>query len=158
MNDLRSYAQILIYPDGIVEKIFAEKGKTEHLYYFHKQLRKSKKFANIIYHSSYKIDFKDWIVLDRALAEAGLVVIRNLEILYLSQDISYIHSKEPFAYLINLPSNIRENNAYLPMQCILRENQGEEYTFGIYSLETKEFEEINYNFLEEKLENEERRF
>lgn len=153
MEDLRSQAIVLLYPDGIVEKIPVKKGITFHLDYFHNWLKHSKKFASVIYHSPYKINFKDWVVLDKALAEAGLVVIRNMEIIYLASNISLVNSKEPFAYLVNLPENIRESKAYSPMKRILKENQKEEFTFNIYSLETKKFEEIEYNFIEEELEN-----
>lgn len=155
MKDLRSQAIVLIYPDGTIEKIIVKKGVDFHLDYFHEWLTKSKKFASVIYVSSYKIDFKDWGVLDKALAEAGLVVIKNREIFDLASDISLINSKVPFRYLVNLPSDIRESKVYSPLKEILSENQSEKFTFGIYSSETESFEEIEYNFMEEKLENEE---
>lgn len=157
MEDLRSQALVLIYPDSEMEKVPVMKGKAWQLDYFKWLFENSQKFATVIYYSPYKIDFKDWTILDKTLAEAGLVVIRNLEVIYVSNDISIINSKESFAYLINLPNNIRENNAYPFMKKIIKENQNEKYTFGIYSLETKEFEEIKYDFEAEKLENIERR-
>lgn len=156
MKDLREYALVLIYPDGEVEKIPVEKEKNYHLYYFRKQIRISKKFANVIYYSSYKIDFTDFTIVDKALAEAGVVVIRNLGIPYICKDRSLINIEDPFIYLVGLPSNIEDSKAYAPMKAILKANQKEEYTFGIYSLITKEFEEIYYDFINEKLENTER--
>ena len=155
MKDLRSQAIVLIYPDGTIEKIIVKKGVSSHLDYFHDWIKYSKKFAKIIYDSPYKIDFKNWVVLDRVLAESGVVVFRNMQIIYLASNISLVNSEEPFGYLVQLPGDIRESKAYIPMKEILRENQSEEYTFGIYSLEAKEFEEIKYNFIEEKLENKE---
>lgn len=155
MKDLRKQAIVLIYPDGEVEKIPVRAGVTEHLDYFHEWFKVSKKFAKVIYKTPYKIDFKDWVVLDRTLAEAGLVVIRNCAICDLSYDISLVDLEEAFVYLINLPSDIIENKAYLPMKEILRKNQNEKYTFGIYSLDTRYFLEMEYNFLEEELEDKE---
>lgn len=155
MEDLRSQALVLIYPDGGLEKILVQKGKSEHLYYFHEWLKHSKKFANVIYHSSYKIDFRDWTILDKALAEAGLVVIRNMELIYVSNDLSFVDSEEAFGYLVNLPDNIKESRAYLPMKKIWKEHPKEDFGFGIYSRITKEFEDIEYNFFEEELETKE---
>lgn len=155
MKDLKYQAIVLIYPDGVIENVLIMKGMENHIDYYRWLLEHSQKFANIVYHFPNKIDFRDWLTLEKALVEAGLVVIKNLEISYLADDMSFINSRDPFEYVIYLPSNIKKSKAKISMNKILQENQREEFRFGLYFEETKTIEEIEYHFIEKGLDSKE---
>lgn len=155
MKDLRKQALVLIYPDGEIKKVPVMKGKKWHLEYFQWLLENSQKFATIVYHFPYKINFKkDWDIIDRMLALANVIVIRNNKVYEIAEDISY-NEADPILFLINLPENIENNCAYPIFKQLMKEHEKEIFKLRIYNSKDASFDDIENTFLEE-IENEEK--
>ncbi len=149
MEDLRSQAIVLLYPDGEIEKVPIMKGMKDHIDYFRWLLEHSKKFATIVYHFPYKINFKcDWDVVDRMLAFADVVTIRNGNLRDVLEDWSLIKNKKTFWFLIYFPEIVKRNDAFSNLEQIRRANKKDSFRYGRYDSKKVGFVELENNIVE----------
>lgn len=150
MIDLRNQAIVLLYPDGVVASVPIMRGMKDHIDYYRWLLKHSQKFANIVYHFPDKIDFKrDWDIVERMLAWASIISIRNVNIREILADWFLVDSSVSLSFMVYFPEIIEKNNAYFNLQQIRKENIEENFYYGKYNAKTKTFEEIEKNIIEE---------
>ncbi len=155
MKDLKYQAIVLLYPDGVVESVPIMKGMKDHIDYYRWLLEHSQKFANIVYHFPKKINFKkDWDVVERMLALANVISIRNGNVRDVLEDKSLIDSENSFWFSIYFPEIIEGNIAFSNLKQIRKENMKEDFHYGRYDSKSIQFVSVESNIIEE-IENKE---
>lgn len=138
MNDLdnpQKYAIILIYPDGMIDKI-ARDEKIFHMEYFIELSHHSKRLNNFIKHQNilmpkdtFEAKMMRTIEIDTKLANHGVITIHNL---FLDQDVRDEIEDWEKDFYITMPHELSENQKEIIKDFIDNYDMSNNW-FGIYN-------------------------
>lgn len=145
MDDLKDYAIILIYPDGVVEKIPITI-YSYHILYLQEHINNSKKFKSIV---GFFINFiNDHFSMSRALANANIIEIANKDMCLKIKNREFYKNHIP-EFMVYLPSHLESMDALTCLEKITNVIPKEKLTIdkmidGSMDFKNMQYEEYLY--------------